>query len=67
MKTSVMIFLLFLAIIVAVYYVGTSTDLLSGAKAFQIAGFTLTGRNSAGVFGGYPNAGTNPKVQAPAF
>jgi len=45
--------------------VGTSSDLLAGAKAGQILGFTLTGRNAQGQFGGYPNS--NAQVYSPQF
>lgn len=60
-----MIFLLLLFLTAVVYYVGTSSDLLAGAKAGQILGFTLTGRNAKGVFGGYPNS--NAQVYSPQF
>lgn len=64
-KPAVLIFLLMLFLIAVVYYVGTSSDLLAGARAGQILGNTFTGRNAAGVFGGYPNS--NAAVFTPNF
>lgn len=65
MKLTLMIFLLMLFLIGAVYYVGVSSDALSFAKAGQVLGNTFTGRNAAGVFGGYPQA--NATVFQPTF
>lgn len=60
-----MIFLLMVGLIAVVYYVGTTSDILSFAKAGQVLGNTFTGRNAAGVFGGYPNSGA--QVYTPTF
>lgn len=65
MKLTLMFFLLMVFLIAAVYYVGVSSDLLAGTKAAQIIGYTFTGRNAAGVFGGYPN--NNAQVYTPSF
>lgn len=64
-KEAVYIFILLLFLIAVVYYVGFSSDALALAKAGQIGGYTVTGRNSSGVFQGYPNA--NAAVYVPQF
>lgn len=60
-----LLFILMLGLIAVVYYIGTATDLLAGAKVLQILGFTYTGRNGQGVFQKYPN--TNTQVYSPTF
>lgn len=64
-KPAVLLFLLMLFLIAVVYYVGTSSDILAGARGLQIFGNTFTGRNAAGTFGGYPNS--NAAVFVPNF
>lgn len=55
MKADILlIFLVMLFLILAVYYVGTSSDLLTFAKVGQQLGYFLTGRTSSGA---YANAG----------
>lgn len=49
-KDVFLIFLLLLAIILVVYFVGTSSDILTFAKLFQQLGYFLTGRTSDGRF-----------------
>lgn len=64
-KPAVYLFLLMLALIFVVYYVGTSSDLLAGAKAAQVVGNTYSGRTQQGQFAGYPNS--NAAVFVPQF
>lgn len=64
-RTTVYIFVLLLFLIAVVYYVGTSSVGLSGAKAFQQVAYALTGRTNSGSFAGYPNA--NAAVYSPTF
>lgn len=64
-KVTWMLFFLGVLLIAAVYYIGVSSDLLAGAKAFQIGSFSVTGRNGQGVFGGYPNS--SAQVIQPTF
>lgn len=64
-SASWMIFFLLVLLVAAVYYIGVSSDLLAGAKAGQILGFTVTGRNAQGQFGTYPNSPAN--VYQPTF
>lgn len=49
-KDVFLIFLLLLAIILVVYFVGTSSDILTFAKLFQQLGYFMTGRTSDGRF-----------------
>lgn len=53
-----LLFLLMLALILVVYYVGTASLLLTGAKVGQQLGYFLSGRDSSGRSG-------NP--QTPSF
>lgn len=64
-RGAVYIFILLLALIAVVYYVGFTSDALGLAKAGQVLGFTFTGRNSQGQFAGYPNS--NASVYVPQF
>lgn len=45
-----LIFVVLLVLILAIYYVGTSSDILTFAKLFQQVGYFLTGRTSTGEF-----------------
>lgn len=61
---TVFIFILLLFLIAVAYYVGTSTDALSLAKAGQQIIYSVTGRGATGQFQGYPSAG---QVAAPSI
>lgn len=51
MKTDILlIFLVMLFLILAVYYVGTASDILIFAKVGQQLGYFLTGRTASGAF-----------------
>lgn len=43
-----LLFILALVLLLVVYYVGTASDLLIGAKVLQQLGYFLTARDSAG-------------------
>jgi hypothetical protein len=45
-------FVLLLALILVVFYVGTASLLLTGAKAGQQVGYFLTGRTATGAYRG---------------
>lgn len=58
------IFLLAL-LIMAVYYVGVSTDAQALANALSTIGNTLTGRNAKGEFAAYPSGASMQGGRSP--
>lgn len=54
-KTIALAFGLMFALLIAVYYIGVTTDLSGFANAFTQIGYMLTGRNSSGAFQQYPS------------
>ena len=57
-RTIALAFGLMFALVIAVYYIGVTTDVNSFSKAFTQLGYMFTGRNSSGTFQSYPGGGT---------
>lgn len=63
-KTIALAFGLMFALVIAVYYIGVTTDLGSFSSAVQQIGYMLTGRNKSGTFQPYPGGASQSSTTA---